>query len=352
MPQAVSTAGSPVESPPESPAAPVAASPAAAPLQSLAAVLTASLLATLTRPAWWVLALAAFLARGGVLVILLPIVQLPTVAGLANSLGPVLVGFVFGGPSGSFLVIVATISTAMLAWVVAGGLLGGQLDLALVRGAAQEDELEGRPAPGSSGAGRAFVARMLAHVPTTVVLGWGAVRLVDAAYQELIRPGDPALPVALRVALRIPEIVATLAAAWALGEGVGGLAVRHLAWGASLPRALARALRSLLRPSGIATFVVTNGALTIVVLTAAAAAGVASNHLRVVLLDGGAGTDVGLALLLFSLTWVAGLWLLSLAVAWRAAAWTFEVARHLPVRAPGSGQSVPFPVPSPGQPDH
>lgn len=295
-------------------------------------MLAISLLATLTRPAWWVLALAAFLVRGGVLVLLLPIVQLPTVAGLANALGPALVGFVFGGPSVEFLVVVGTITAVTIAWVVVGGLLGGALDLALVRGAANEEELDDRPAPRSVGAGRAFAARLVGHAPTAVVVAWGAVRLVDAAYQELIRPGDPALPVAVRVALRIPEIVAGLVAAWALGEAIGGLAVRHLAWGASLPGALAKAVRSLLRPSGIATLVVTNGVLAVVILTMSNATGLAWSHLRVVLLDGATIPDIWLALLLFSLTWIAGLWLLSLAVAWRGAAWTFEVARHLPVR--------------------
>lgn len=320
-----------------SPAGPAAdgsptSSPAGPAAESLAAALAASLLATLTRPAWWVQALAAFLVRGGLLVVLLPIVQLPTVAGLANAFGPALVSFVFGGPSVPFLVVVATVGIATLAWVMAGGLLGGLLDLALVRAAAEEAELDDRSRPRSGSAGRAFAVRIVAHVPTAAVLGWGAVRLVDAAYQELIRPGDPALPVAVRVALRIPEIVAGLAAAWALGEALAGLAVRHLAWGASLVLALARAVRSLLRPSGIVTFVVTNGVLAIVIFVMATAVGATWNHLRVVLLDGGTGTDVRLALLLFSLTWIAGLWLLSLAVAWRAAAWTFEVARHLPVR--------------------
>ncbi|MBA3876938.1 MAG: hypothetical protein C0498_08380 [Anaerolinea sp.] len=317
------------------------ASQAGLPVESPAGALAAALLASLSRPAWWVLALAAFLVRGGVLIVLLPIVQLPTAAGLANAFGPALVGFVFGGPSVSFLIAVGTIATATLAWVVAGGLLGGSLDLVLVRGAAADEEMEDRPRPRSGDAGRAFAVRIVAHMPTVMVLGWGSVRLVDAAYQELIRPGDPALPVAVRVALRIPEIVVGLAAAWTLGEALGGLAVRHLAWGASLPGALVRAVRSLARPSGVATFVVTNGALAFVIFATATAVGIAWNHLRVVLVDGGTGAQIRVALILFSLTWTAGLWLLSLAVAWRATAWTFEVARHLPVRIPGTGTGTP-----------
>lgn len=305
---------------------------AGSPGGSLAGSLAAALLATLARPAWWALALAGFLVRGGFLVVFLPLVQLPSVAGLANAVGPTLVGFVFGGPSVPFLVLVGTIALAAIAWLLAGGLLGGSLDLALIREAAAEEELEDRDAPRFGGARRAFALRAIAHGPTAAVLAWGAVRVVDAAYQELIRPGDPAIPVAVRVALRIPEIVALLAVAWGVGEAVGGAAVRHLAWGASVPRALGRAGRTLVRPSGVVTFVVTNASFGAVVLASATASGVAWDHLRVVLVDGGTGNEIRLALILFSLTWAGGLWLLALAAAWRATAWTFEVARHLPAR--------------------
>jgi hypothetical protein len=111
--------------------------------------------------------------------------------------------------------------------------------------------------------------------------------------------------------------------------------VRHLAWGASLPRAFARSIRTLVRPSALATLVLTNGVVAVAVLASATAAGIAWDHLRVVLLDGGTGSEVRLALVVFSLTWFAGLWLLALAVTWRAAAWTFEVARELAPRTIG-----------------
>lgn len=299
---------------------------------SLAGSLAVSLLATLTRPSWWALALAGFLARGGFLVVLLPIVRLPTVAGLANVFGPTLVGFVFAGPSTAFLVAVAVIAGVVVAWLILGGLAGAALDLALVRDVAADEELEDRPAPRSGDAARAFALRMTAHLPTAGVLVWGALRLVEASYQELIRPGDPGLPIPIRVALRIPEIVALLGAAWVAGEALGGLAIRHLAWGATLMGALRGAVRSLLRPSALATLFVTNAILVLAILGSGLATGVAWNHLRVVLVDGGAASDVRVALAVFSVTWVAGVWLVSLAVAWRAAAWTVEVARHLAPR--------------------
>jgi hypothetical protein len=299
---------------------------------SMAGSLAAALLATLSRPRWWAVALAGFLVRGGVIVVLLPIVRLPTAAGLANDLGPTLVGFVFAGPSAGFLLLVGTVVAGLLAWTVAGGLLGGWLDLALVREAAAEDELEDAPRPNAGDAVRAFAARVAAHVPTAAILAWGAVRLVDAAYQELIRPGDASIPLPVRVALRIPEVVGLLVTAWVLGEAAGGLAVRRLAWGAGLPIALGGAVRMLIRPAALITLLLTNGALVAVILGCVTAAGITWDHLRIVLLDGGTDGEIRLALIVFSFTWVAALWLLSLAVTWRATAWTFEAARHLPPR--------------------
>jgi hypothetical protein len=183
---------------------------------------------------------------------------------------------------------------------------------------------------------RAFGARVAAHVPTAAILAWGAVRLVDAAYQELIHPGDPSIALPARVALRIPEVGGLLVTAWVLGEAAGGLAVRREAWSASLPRALVSAVRALLRPSSLVTLLLTNGVLAAVIFGSVTAAGITWDHLRVVLLDGGTGDEIRLALLVFSLTWVAALWLVSLAVTWRATAWTFEVGRHLPPRTIGS----------------
>ena len=57
------------------------------------AAMLGALLSTLARPRWWAMSLAAFLVRGGVLLILLPIVALPSIAGLAAAFGQALVGF-------------------------------------------------------------------------------------------------------------------------------------------------------------------------------------------------------------------------------------------------------------------
>ncbi|MBF8290500.1 MAG: hypothetical protein HW391_1468 [Chloroflexi bacterium] len=312
------------------------------PVMSWAASVGASALATLNRPGWWVMALAGFLVRGGLVVILLPIVRLPTTAGLAHDFGPIVVGFVFNGPSAASLVLVGTVAAAVFAWFVLGGVVGGRLDLELVREAAADEDLEGLHPPIAGGPAGAFFARVIAHGPTFAVVAVGAVRLVDAVYQELVRPGDAVLPIAVRVLLRIPEIVGLLVGTWLLGEAVGGLAVRHLAWGAGLPRSLARGVRAVLRPPALALLLVTNAVLGAVILAVAGVIGIGWDHLRLVLADGGSAGEVRLALLVFALTWAAGLWLLALAVAWRATAWTFEVARIL------GAEASPDPAGGPG----
>lgn len=176
----------------------------------------ASLAVVVDRPRWWLLALAGFLVRGGMLVFLLPIVILPTPAGLANAVAPSLVGFVFGSPSDSFIALVQWSVISFVLWLLLGGYVASWLEVALVREAAGI-------APARSLALRGLGIRLAAHAPFAIALAWGAIRVVDAVYGELISPGDIAIPIALRVVLRVPEVVVVLVVTWLAGETVGGL---------------------------------------------------------------------------------------------------------------------------------
>jgi hypothetical protein len=279
----------------------------------------------LGRPDWWALALAGFLVRGGFLVLLLPIVPLPTTAALANALGPALLGFVFGGASPTFIALVATVILVVAAWLVVGGLAGAILELGLIHEALEGDGPAPARRPGDSG--RALLVRWLAHLPTVVVAAWGAAPLVDAAYQELIHPGDPSLPVPIRVILRVPQIVGLLVAAWAIGEAVGGAAVRHLVAGASIRRAMLRGVVSVARPSGLVVLVVTDAVFLAIMLAGGVALAAAFDQLRLVLSPGTWPLVIGLALGLVSAGWLGLLWLASIVVAWRSVAWTWSIGR-------------------------
>ena len=63
---------------------------------SIWATLGASLLAVLARPSTWAFGLLGFLVRGGWLLVVAPIVVVPTPIGLANIVAPVLEDIAFG----------------------------------------------------------------------------------------------------------------------------------------------------------------------------------------------------------------------------------------------------------------
>jgi hypothetical protein len=302
------------------------------------------MLATLARPRWMGMSLAAFLVRGGVLLVLLPIVALPSIAGLAASFGQLLVGFVFGEPSAAALALAAVLVLAIAAWLVASANVGAWLDVTLAAEAATDEELlAGQPGIERPATHRAAAARLLAHVPTAVAISFAASRIIDVGYAEFLQPGDPATPILLRVASRAPEAVAALAVMLLVGEAAGGIAVRLLMTGASVPSAVARGFARLAHPTGLATFLVTDAVILAVSVPFWAAVSTTWDDARVALVDGGASTTAGLAIGLFVATWLAGLAILAVAIAWRAAAWSAEVFRAAPAEraAPLVGMASP-----------
>ena len=66
-----------------------------------------SLLLTLGHPDWWAVSPAAFLVRGGILVVALPVLALPSLAGLSAVVAPLLTGVVLGDSSIPPIVLLA-----------------------------------------------------------------------------------------------------------------------------------------------------------------------------------------------------------------------------------------------------
>src|SRR4051812_37335622 len=104
-------------------------------------VLLAALLTSLARPAFWPVALAGFLARGGILAFLIPIVVLPTPSGVADVIAPAITSFAFGLVSAAFIVIVAVSIGVLVAWVVLGGIAGAWTDVELAVAAADDEDI-------------------------------------------------------------------------------------------------------------------------------------------------------------------------------------------------------------------
>ena len=301
----------------------------------------AALVATLGRPEWWSMALAAFLVRGGILLVLLPIVTLPTPAALANAFAPTIEAFAFGGLNVERLVLVLAGGATLFVVIGAAGLAGAWLDLAQLREAAGDEDLDLGWEPAHPSVRDALTLRLTAHLATLAVLLYATFRLVAAAYEELLSPGSTATPIFLRVAARAPEALALLVGTWLAAETVGSLAVRRAAAGAGLRESLWRSARQLATWRGLGTLLLTSVVVAGALAPFLFAAGRAWEHLRNVLAAGVDLTQIGAALLVLVAVWILGLALLGAALAWRAAAWTAEIA---PARRPGE---VPAPAPAP-----
>ena len=306
---------------------------------SWGAGLAASLLVVLPRPATWIVALASFLVRGGILLFLAPIVVTPSPVGLANILGPTITTFWLGGMSLGFATAVMAIFAAFFAWLVIGGLVAAVTERDLIELVAADDELgAGGTIPRPSGSRRSgriwriVLLRLAAYVPLALALGYGSLRLVQATYRELTLPSDVVTPIVWRVIATVPEAVIAILVTWALGETLGSLGARRIVvWGQSLDRAYFGAWADLLRRplSTIGTFVLPTVVMALLIAPIVLASGVAWNFLRTELATA-AGANAALLLLsmlTFVAIWSAGLLVAGLAAAWRSATWTVELVR-------------------------
>jgi hypothetical protein len=286
----------------------------------------AALLATAGRGRWWLAALAAFLVRGGLLALLPAIVVIPTPAELAAHLDPSLTGNAPGDVTSVLVELVARVVVVAALVLLVTTAIGGRIEGDLVAAAADDEALEPISRRLWLPLGRAVVARLVAHLPTVVALVLGGLALTDAAYAELVSPSSAA-SLAVRVAAHAPLAVVAIVIAWLLGEAWGGMAVRHLAAGESLGRALGRGLVGVVRPSGLATLGLSSLAVGLPLVALWLAAARAYDRLWPLIVDRADPWAVVVGLVLFVATWGAGLWLLGIGLAFRSAAWTAEALR-------------------------
>lgn len=292
----------------------------------------AALAATLAHPAWWAIALAAFLVRGGAVLLVLPLFTLPTSASLTTLLAPPLEALILGRPSIEGAAVAAGLVLFLLGVLALLGVAGAWLDLALVREAAEDDELELGWTPRRGSPLLALRVRLAAHLPTLLAAAYAAVRLSFATRDELLEPGDPALAMAVRVLLRAPDALLAVGLAWLGGETVGALAARRVAAGEPIAGALARSARQVLGARGVATTIITTGTLVALLVPFLLAIGRAWANVRDSLGLGLDAVAISASLLLLVSTWILGLSLLGAVLAFRATAWTILVA-SLPARA-------------------
>lgn len=293
---------------------------------SWAANMQAALLAALARPAWWALALAAFMVRGGFVIAILPIVSLPTTADLTNAFAPTIEALIYGRPS--LETVVAGTLLISGAFLVLYGLFfaGSWLDLALLRETTSDPELELGWTPANRSVTLALAIRLVAHLPTVVAIAYAVVRIIEVLYLELTSPGDTVTPLAFRVLAQAPDAPLAVGSTWLVGEAVGGLTTRRVAAGEPVVAAFGRSIRQVASPRGLATLAATTAALVALLVPYLLTVATAWQNVRVALFGDIGDVLILTAIVLMVSTWVLGLALLGALLCWRATAWTVQVA--------------------------
>jgi hypothetical protein len=296
----------------------------------------AALLSALGRPSWWILALAGFLVRGGIVLFLVAIVTLPSPLALSNVLGPIVTPLYFGRFEPTTVTLIAVAIVAVVAWIVAGGWFAAATEVTLIHEAQRSARDEGLPIgevrPGGSLLiGRAAAAHLIALIPLAVTLGFGSVQIFGVAYSELVNPSSTG-PIVLRVIGGAMGPVVAIVVTWVLGELVGGMAVRRIVIGGEpVVGAVLRSATDLLRrpAGGLLAPLVTTAILVADLGAVLAVVMIVWMEVRTRLLhalDDPLATALTLATL--GAAWCLALLVTGLIDAWRSAAMTFELERR------------------------
>jgi hypothetical protein len=308
----------------------------------------AALLAVLGRPSWWILGLAGFLVRGGIVLFALAVISLPSPLALANLFGPIVTPIYLGRVEPATVALIVSAVGLLVAWLLCGSWIAAATEVVLVRDARHAAIEEGLPAGPDRSAGRLLISRsvaahLLTLAPLAGVVAIGSVQIGSVAYRELVNPSD-AGPIVLRVIAGAVGPVVAIGIAWFVGEVVGGLAVRRIVLGGeSVSRAVTRSAGDLLRrPLGALVAPAVTFAILVVDLAAVLAVVVLVwTEVRTRLdrpLDEPLAT--GLAIATLGAAWCLALLVTGLIVAWRSAAMTFE-AEAAAARGGDPGRSVP-----------
>lgn len=300
---------------------------------SVGATLTASLLAVLERPSTWLLALVGFLVRGGWLIVLAPIVALPTAVGIANVIAPLLEDVAFGRRIGDVITVSLASFAVVVAWLIIGGLLAAATEVETVRVTAAA--LDDRRAPRASGVRpvwRVLAVRLVSLAPLGLALAWAAVRVVGVGYRELTNPSDVASPAPYRILAGAPDAVLAVVATWLLAEIVGAVAARRVILGGEGIRpALRGSLRHLRHAPGRLIALASVSAVVLLAVLGVTSLGTSTgwDALRGALASGDASIWTSVILVVFVALFAGSLVLVALATAWRSAIWTVDVSAHL-----------------------
>ena len=298
----------------------------------IGATAVAALLAILERPMTWLFGLVGFLVRGGWLIVLAPIIVLPSAVGLANVVAPLVEDIAFGRRTDEVMAAASIVLIIAVAWLIGGGLLAAAAEVEGVRQTLPGLGAIADRAPRAHPVWRVFAVRCLTLIPLVVALAWSSVRIVTVGYRELTVPSDVTTPISLRIVTGAPDAVILTLLAWLFAEIVGSVAARRIVLeGDGVGAALRRGMRDLRRD--VARLVLLALLSSAVLLVSIAATGLATgttwDALRATLADRGSSPGAAILLLAFVALFGAGLVILGLVTAWRSALWTALVAERV-----------------------
>lgn len=299
-----------------------------------------------------IVALAGFLLRGGIVLLLLPSVVMPSVLGVAGATGVDAFG-IDGRPTPWLFQVAAIVSVATALWLVLALMIGSLIDVWLIDAALGPDEAAAgrpRPLPDLRILLDLAVIRAVCLVPLAGAIYWASSLAYDTVYRELITPTNLATPLALRVVGDAAGALLVVALVWLVSEVIAAIAVRRLVLlDAGIWRSIGGAFIHIFRRpvSSASTVIATFGASILATGLAMVATAVTFDWCRVaarsqqpIPLTIGLGSlsttrDFRpivfiLATVALAVVWVAALAVSGIASAWRSAALTFETAARVP----------------------
>jgi hypothetical protein len=183
-------------------------------------------------PGAWLLGMAGFIVRGGIIALLLPIWTAPSPVGIALFVGPGIINTGrLDGPA--FIAVFAGVTIALLlaagallaaAWLEAMAFdrLSADPEAAAMRGA------DGAPAASPGRLGRLVAVQLAALLPVLLAAVAASGPLAASVRHEILLPDDLAVPLFLRAARGALQPLLILAASVVLADLISGLLSRRV----------------------------------------------------------------------------------------------------------------------------
>lgn len=302
---------------------------------SVARALGGALSFVIAEPSLWLLGSAGFLVRGGVALLALPILTLPSPVGIATLLGPAVVNS--GRLEGPLLAAVVG-ALAFIGILCVGGLIAGAwIEIALFESFMGDPETAALRADRVASAGLPPLAALVgvevvALLPVLAAAYATVGAIVEAVRAEILLPGDLAVPLPVRAAAEAAGPLLLLAASLVLAEALNGALSRRVLLGRRVPAFPVRRARSAGRhvlgtvATSVAGWLLAIAVLVptmVLLLITWAGANEALLNAALADLELGAPTVVSIAAsLLFVAAWLGAIVLGGILSALRGALWT------------------------------